>query len=305
MSSLLIVAPEPLSGKTAVAVALGKRFKDAGRTVALARLAGDGHADPDAGLYAGLAFNDRRRPGPVEPQDAGTDADITLIEAPAGDPRGLAESLSARALVVAAYAHPLPADLPSFCGALADSCAGIVITRVPLRRLEATRADVQSAIGGGARLVALIPEDRTLAAPSLSAIAEALDVDAEATFPDSTREDVIDRPIISSISTDPAQGYFARHAPNAVIVRGDKPDQQLGALNAGVPCLIVTGGLPVLSYVKDRAEEEETPILGTPYDTVAAVQRLEALYAATPFSGRAKVERAAQLAGELDISSLD
>ena len=299
MSSFLIVAPEPLSGKTAVAVALGQRFKDAGRTVALARLAGDGHADPDAGLYAGLAFNDRRRPGPVEPQDAGTDADVTLIEAPAGDPRGLAESLSARALVVAAYAHPLPADLPSFCGALADSCAGIVITRVPRRRLEATRAAAQDL---GARLVALIPEDRALAAPSLSAIAEALD--AEATFPDSTREDVIDRPIISSISTDPAQGYFARHAPNAVIVRGDKPDQQLGALNAGVPCLIVTGGLPVVSYVKDRAEEE-IPILGTPHDTVAAVQRLEALYAATPFSGRAKVERAAQLAGELDISSLD
>lgn len=300
MSSFLIVAPEPLSGKTAVAVALGQRFKDAGRTVALARLAGDGHADADAGLYAGLAFNDRRRPGPVEPQDAGTDADVTLIEAPAGDARGLAESLPARALVVAAYAHPLPADLPSFCGALADSCAGIVITRVPRRRLEATRAAAQDL---GARLVALIPEDRTLAAPSLSAIAEALD--AEAAFPDSTREDVIDRPIISSISTDPAQGYFARHAPNAVIVRGDKPDQQLGALNAGVPCLIVTGGLPVVSYVKDRAEEEEILILGTPYDTVAAVQRLEALYAATPFSGRAKVERAAQLAGELDISSLD
>ncbi len=300
MSSFLIVAPEPLSGKTAVAVALGQRFKDAGRTIALARLAGDGHADPDAGLYAGLAFNDRRRPGPVEPQDAGTDADVTLIEAPAGDARGLAESLPARALVAAAYAHPLPADLPSFCGALADSCAGIVITRVPRRRLEATRAAAQDL---GARLVALISEDRTLAAPSLGVIAEALE--AEVTFPDSTREDVVDHPIISSISTDPAQGYFARHAPNAVIVRGDKPDQQLGALNAGVPCLIVTGGLPVVSYVKDRAEEEEIPILGTPYDTVAAVQRLEALYAATPFSGRAKVERAAQLAGELDISSLD
>ncbi len=300
MSSLLIVASEPLSGKTAVAVALGRRFKDAGRTVALARLAGDGHADPDAGLYAELAFNDRRRPGPVEPQDAGSDADVTLIEAPAGDARGLAESLQARALVVAAYAEPLPADLPSFCGTLAGSCAGIVITRVPQRRLEVTRA---AAGDLGARLVALIPEDRTLAAPSLGTIAEALQ--AEATFPDSTREDIIDHPVISSISTDPAQGYFARHSPNAAIVRGDKPDQQLGALNAGVPCLIVTGGQPVVSYVKDRAEEEEIPTLGTPFDTVAAVQRLEALYAATPFSGQAKVERAAQLAGELDISFLD
>ena len=300
MSSLLIVAPQFLSGKTAVAVAIGQRFKDAGRTVALVRLAGDGHAQADAGLYAGLTFNDRPRPGPVEPREAATDADVTLIEAPAGYPRGLIETLAARALVVAAYADPLPPDLPSFCRAFGDSCAGIVITRAPQRRLEATRAAAQRT---GARLVALIPEDRTLAAPSLGAIAEALE--AEVTFPDSTRDNVIDRPIISSISADPAQGYFARHAPNAVIVRGDKPDQQLGALNAGVPCLIVTGGLPVVSYVKERAEEEEIPILGTPYDTVAAVQRLEALYAATPFSGRAKVERAAQLAGELDIASLD
>jgi BioD-like phosphotransacetylase family protein len=299
MSSFVIVAPEARSGKTTVAVALGRRFKDAGRTVALVRLAGDGYAEADAGLYAGLAFNDRRRPGPVGPQEAATDADITLMEASAGDPRGLTEPLAARALVVAAYADPLPADLASFCRALGDSCVGIVITRVPGRRLEATQAAAQ---GTGARLVGLIPEDRTLAAPSLAAIAEALE--AETTLLDSAGENVIDRPIISSISADPAQGYFTRHNPNAVIVRGDKPDQQLGALNAGAPCLIVTGGLPLLSYVQQRVEEEGIPILATRYDTVAAVQRLEALYGATPFSGQAKVERAVQLGNDLDISAL-
>jgi BioD-like phosphotransacetylase family protein len=303
MSSLLIAAPEPLCGKTTIAVALGQRFRDAGRSVALVRLAGDGHAEADAGLYEALPSNDRGRAGPLDPRDATTDADVTLIEAPAGDAHALAGSLAARALVVAAYADPLPADLPSFCGDLGDSCAGIVINRVPRRRLEATRAAAQSAIGGTARLVALIPEDRTLAAPSLGAIAEALEASASGGT-NGAREDVIDRPVISSISADPAQGYFARHAPNAVIVRSDKPDQQLGALNAGVTCLIVTGGFPLVSYVIQRAEEESIPILATSCDTVAAVQRLEALYAVTPFSGRAKVERAAQLAGEIDISSL-
>jgi BioD-like phosphotransacetylase family protein len=302
MSSLLIAAPEPLCGKTTVAVALGQRFKDAGRTVALVRLAGDGHAEADAALYEGLPANDRRRAGPVEPQGAATDADVTLIEAPAGDAHALAASLAARALVVAAYADPLPADLSSFCGALGDSCAGVVVNRVPRRRLEATRAAAESAIGGAARLVALIPEDRTLAAPSLGAIAEALE--AEATLLNGVRDDIIDRPVISSISADPAQGYFVRHVPNAVIVRSDKPDQQLGALNAGVTCLIVTGGFPLVSYVLQRAEEERIPIIATSCDTVAAVQRLEALYAVTPFSGRAKVERAAQLAAEIDISPL-
>ncbi len=114
---------------------------------------------------------------------------------------------------------------------------------------------------------------------------------------------MIDRPLISSISADPAQGYFVRYNPDVVIVRGDKPDQQLGALNAGAPCLIVTGGLPVLSYVEERAREEEVPILRTSLDTASAVEKLEELYAATPFSGQAKVERVAQLA-EIDVSSL-
>jgi BioD-like phosphotransacetylase family protein len=300
MPPLLILAPAALSGKTAVAVALGQRFSDAGRSVALSRLAGDRNAGEDARLFSGLDFNAVRRMEPVEPSAAvAADADVTLVEAPAGDPREPAGSLSAGALVVAAYSDPLPADIPSYCQALGDSCSGVVITRVPGRRLEATRAAAEAA---AVRLVALVPEDRLLAAPSLGAIAEALE--AESSFLNSARDNVIDRPVISSISADPSQAYFAHHNPNAVIVRADKPDQQLAALNAGAPCLIITGGLPVLSYVEDRAQEEEIPLLRTRLDTVATVERLEALYGATPFSGRAKVERVAQLLGETDISSL-
>jgi len=299
MPAVLIAAPESLSGKTTIAAALGRRLSDSGATVALSRLAGDTNAAADARTLAGLAFNADRRPEPLEAPALSGDADVSLVEAPAGDPRGALESLSARAVVVVAYADPLPADIPSFCEALGDACVGVTITRVPVRRLEATRA---AAGAIGVRLLGLIAEDRTLAAPTLGALAEALEADSSSL--NSASETVMDRPIISSISADPAQGYFARYGPNAVIVRGDKPDQQLGALNAGAPCLIVTGGLPVLSYVEERAAEEGIPVLRTRYDTVAAVERLEALYGATPFSGRAKVERIAELAGELDISSL-
>ena len=299
MPAVLIAGPESLSGKTTVTAALGRRLADTGRRVALWRLAGDANAATDARLLAGLAFNADRRSEPLEAAALSGEADVSLVEAPAGDPRGALASLSARAVVVVAYADPLPADLPSFCGALGQSCAGVAITRVPLRRLEATRA---AAAAIGVRLLGLMPEDRTLAAPTLGALAEALEAGGSPL--NIAAETVIDRPLISSISADPAQGYFARYGPNAVIVRGDKPDQQLGALNAGAPCLIVTGGLPVLSYVEERAAEEGIPVLRTRYDTLAAVERLEALYGVTPFSGRAKVERIAELAGDLDVSFL-
>jgi len=298
MPAVLIAAPEALSGKTTVAAALGRRLSDSGKRVALSRLAGDANAAADARTLAGLAFNADARPEPLEAVAIG-DAGVSLVEVPAGDVRQMLESLSARAVVAVAYADPLPADVPSFCEALGDACAGFVITRVPVRRLEATRA---AAAAIGVRLVGLIPEDRTLAAPTLGALALALEADSSSL--NSASELVIDRPVISSISADPAQGYFTRYKPNAVIVRGDKPDQQLGALNAGAPCLIVTGGLPLLSYVEERAVEEGIPVLRTRFDTVAAVERLEALYGVTPFSGSAKVERIAELAAELDVSSL-
>jgi len=184
MPPLLIASPLSLSGKTAVAVALGWRFQDAGRSVALSRLAGDGNAAEDARLFSGLAFNVGRQAEPVEPAAAAADADVTLIEAPAGDPRGPAGSLSAKALVVVAYSDPLPADIPSYCQALGDSCSGVIITRVPSRRLEVTRAAAEAA---GVRLVALVPEDRLLAAPSLATIAEALEVDSS--FLNSARDE--------------------------------------------------------------------------------------------------------------------
>ncbi len=120
MPPLLIAAPASLSGKTTAAVALGHRLKDAGRAVALLRLSGGDHAEDDARLFAGLAINISHRAEPVQAAAvAGADEGFTLIEAPAGDPRQAAEPLSANTVVVVAYADPLPADIPSFCEAMA------------------------------------------------------------------------------------------------------------------------------------------------------------------------------------------
>lgn len=299
MATLVVASPDHLSGKTTVAAALGQRLAAEGKKAALLRIEGDGHAAADAAVLAALEFNARPLAGPVAPSAVKAGAGVTIVEAPAGDARELAASLSAKAVVVIAYSDPLSADIPSFCRAFGDSCAGAVVTRVPARREEATRAAAEAT---GAPLLGLLPEDRTLAAPSLRAIVEALE--AQASHVNGAGDSIIDRPVVSSISTDPAQAYFVHQRPSAVIVRSDKPDLQLGALNAGAPCLIVTGGLPILSYVQQRAEEEEIPILNTRLETVAVVERLEALYAATPFSGRAKVDRLAELAAGLDVSSL-
>ena len=89
-----------------------------------------------------------------------------------------------------------------------------------------------------------------------------------------------------------------------MIVRGDKPDLQLAALNAGAPCLILTGGQQTLSYVLDRCEEDEIPLLETSLETVAAVERIEGMFAAGPFTGGHKIRGAAELLGDLELTAI-
>ena len=108
-----------------------------------------------------------------------------------------------------------------------------------------------------------------------------------------------------TISADPGQGYFAAYGASAVIVRSDKPDLQLAALNAGADCLIVTGGLPILSYVLERAEEDQIPLVRTSLTTIAAVQEIEAIFGSLPFAGGdAKIERITALLSDLNVAAL-
>ena len=94
----------------------------------------------------------------------------------------------------------------------------------------------------------------------------------------------------------------------AMLSVGDDPDAIKGGLDflfSVADGLIITGGLPVLSYVLDRVEEDEIPLLRTGLDTVGAVKAIEALYAATPFpGGEAKLARISELLAGLDAASL-
>jgi BioD-like phosphotransacetylase family protein len=290
MPTLLLVSPEPLAGKTTVAVGLAQGLRGRGQTSSFSRLPGDDHAEADAALFATL-----------ERSSGDSSQGVRIIEAPAGEASAsLTGDPEGRALVVADGSRPLSRTL-EYCGALGNRFAGLVLNKTPPKRAESLRTDGQTA---GVNLVAVVPEDRLLAAPVLRDVATALSAIVEH-FNNGTGLQPLERPVIATIGADPGQGYFARYDASAVIVRSDKPDLQLAALNAGATCLILTGGLPLLSYVLDRAEEDEIPLLRTGLDTITTVRAIEHLFAATPFQGgEAKVRRIAELLSEVDAAFL-
>jgi BioD-like phosphotransacetylase family protein len=220
------------------------------------------------------------------------------LEAPPDDlAQALSEQPGARAIVVATPATS-PADLAAYIGS--NSIAGVILNRVPAKRTVPIRAAYEAA---GVKLLGIVPEDRLLAAPSIGQVAEALGGDSEQLDGNSDR--LLERVVIASIAADPGQSYFDRTKANAIIVRSDKPDLQLAALNTGPICLIVTGGLPVLSYVLERVADEEIPLVRTKLDTTQAVGAIEGLFGSRPFSGSLdKLRRIEELLAGVDVDAL-
>jgi BioD-like phosphotransacetylase family protein len=282
MAGLLLVSAHPFSGQTAVATGLARRLSAHHNPARITRTGDDPHAAPDTAFYDRLRLS----------------GDFAITETPTGDiGTTLLGHTGLRAIIVAT---PLdnPAGVASYIRA-SGPVSGVILNRIPERRIDAVRSAYESA---GVHPLAIIPEDRLLAAPTVGQVFEALSADG--VFIKEHIDEPLDNPVIASIAADPGQTYFTRTQTEAVIVRSDKPDLQLAALNAGAGCLIVTGGLPVLSYVNERVAEDEIPLLRTKLDTKQTVSAIEELFGTAPFTGDAKVKRIESHLAHLDLDAL-
>jgi hypothetical protein len=277
MPTLLVAAPNPLSGKTTTAVALARLLAKSGMNVSLARLGDDASAAADAATFASLA-----------PAAGGT----PIVELPAGGLSAAGDIVQKGGRVIVVATPESAAEASALAEEAGSALAGVVLNRA--------RKSVD--IGGVTPFV-VVPADAALAAPGLSAVGSALEAETENIDGGSVRS--LGRLVIASIAADPGQAYFDRTRADSVIVRSDKPDLQLAALNAGAECLIVTGDLPVLSYVRDRVEAEEVPFMRTPLDTKEAVEAIEGLFGAAPFAADAgKLRRLDELFAGADVNAL-
>ena len=312
MPALVLFSQRPRAGKTAVAVGLAHCLRQDKRPAALIRLGpADDGSTADARCFASLGLAAGKTAQPLSADEAAGlvkgAADTTFVlELPAGETPRPGEGA---AVLVERFADLDAAKAASLAKTLGSSFAGVIVTATPASRLAGPSVGRpvgpagEDLAGGGVPLLAALPEDRLLAAPTIAEMATALD--AQALFLDGRADTLVERMTIASIAADPGQGYFVQFGPQAVIVRCDKPDLQLAALHTSTLCLILTGGRMPLGYVTERAESEGVPVLITTKDTPDAVRVLEGLYAGGRFGGRGKAERVAQLMAErLDKDAL-
>jgi hypothetical protein len=283
-SIYVVVSAEPRAGRSLVAAALAYRMTREGKAVTLARLDGDESAAPDARVFASI--EQLVTPAmPVQANDVKSlTGDVIVLEAPAGPAKQIVEQLKARAIVVGGPASA-ETDAP------AKAIAGRVVTRVPSSQV--------ATVGQRAGVMAVLAEDRVLAAPSVASIAAALEArELHRGETDAT----IERVMIGTVASDAATPYFGNRERTCVVTRFDKTDIQLAALVTDVECMVLTGGGEPSPYLIDRVQgmRDEVALLLTDRNTVDAMRALEGLYGGSRFDGEGKLLRAVEL---LDAAS--
>jgi len=271
MAIVVVTSATPGAGKTGVATAIARHYAYQGRPVRLVRLAGEGSAEADAAQFGSLAFAPGSPATPASAAPADSDGTITVVEADAA----AANIPGAVVVLVARGEAPkvAPAGLKP---------AATIVTDVP-------KANVPAAPGA----TIVLAEDQTLAGFSIDEARTALNADVIVQGDDMNA--TCDHLVVAPISSDAGQPYFRRFPSKAVVVRFDKTDMHLAAMQAAPECLILTGGRQPSGYLFDAAGARGIPVLLSRTDTENTVIALEGIFDRTRFQGERKLERMAAL----------
>lgn len=317
MATLIIASISDRAGKTALAAALAVKMGSENSPVALGKASGGDPSggpgsDADAAVFASLL--------PDNPAVSGAVGDIASnisgISKTAGGSRvviiegssdvqfnlQLAGATDGLVLLVARYGEGISVIASEYGSRL----AGVVINALPRYRGEdvsgRVAADIETA---GTKLLGTIPDDRRMLAPKLGQVAEFLGGQFLSGEDQSDR--LIENFLIGGLVLDWGPFYFASRKNTGVIVRGDRPDVQLAAIQTDTTrALFLTKGIRPVEYVMYEAAQAGVPLVVVPGDTHDVAEQLEGLQPQVGFDHRDKLARMVDLVSEhLDVAAIE
>jgi BioD-like phosphotransacetylase family protein len=263
-----------------------------GRRVRLARVGSSEAANSDAAAFAAFLFA------------TSTGRPATEAPAPATDETVVYETDAGAAFVtdptVLVVRGSVSEEDVAGGRALGDRLAGTIATDVAPGAIDAVGRDLTN---GGLRPMAVIAEDRMLAAPCVADIQIALG--AEILYSGDNDLEVIEDILIAPVYADPARPHFRRFESKAVLAPFNKTDLHLVAIETQAACLVITGGGRPSPYVVDRAQGEATTVLLTRNETPQTLASLADVWMASRFAGERKAAAILEhLQRRLDLAAL-
>ena len=315
MSILYVVSDNAGAGKTALCASLASVLIDIGRKVTVSKpiFADDEKSDHNnysAVLGSSLSSSSNESidlnnaAEKIKSMESGVDT--LLLEASnslsVDQHVELVKAIDAKVIHVSKYNRSI--DSIPFITAFGENLIGTVINFLTIYKgTEAYESVIPRLEESGINVLGLIPEDRTLLSLTVKQICENL----EGIFfaGEEYGEDLVEGYMVGGFGMDPGEYIFSKQDKKAVVVRGDRPDVQMSALETNMECFIMTGGLEPIEYVKYEAEEEEVSIIIVNSDTLETMDKIGSLQKYAEFDHKEKLSKFKDLISKhVDVEGL-
>ena len=202
------------------------------------------------------------------------------------------EALDAKVIVVEDYSKKSKTELGNGYQYLGEYLLGVVLNKVLPSRLDSVPMALQFS-EAGITILGVLPEDRLLFTLSVGELAEYLK--GEILNGAEKSGELVENFMLGAMTVDPGPEYFGRKANKAVVVKGERPDMQMAALETSTRCIVLSGGAAPIPAVQYKAKDKNIPLIVVKSDTIATVMAIEEALDKTRFNQVKKLTKLTEI----------
>jgi len=294
MSSIIVASNKKKAGKTSVASALSGHLNlNNSKSAILNTQSGDNKSNFSEELGLEIINSSPLESDKIskfsEEIIKNSKDNILITESSANDSKlnvEIAKKSNSKILYVASINE----DLDSIIKYYGESLGGIVLNKIPRYRYEEVVNKYSSL-----PFLGYIPDNRYFVSNTVDQIAEHLD--GEYVFDGDGKDNLILNVLIGGIVLDWSVHYYSSKENVIALIRGDRPDLQLGAMQSGgnVKSIVLTKGIKPIEYVVYEAKKQEIPLISVKSDTHETAQMISKLVGKSQFDHELKLKKMIEL----------
>lgn len=316
MGVLYVVSAEEAAGKTTICAGLGRSLLSNGKKVGFLKPVRAEKSDGDAAFMKQVLDLPDSVESLCPPIGDATkikeavdkfskDKDVIIVEGRLGQSaEEIARALNAKVIAVEAYSGQASRFIDSYKG-FGEILLGVVLNKVPESQLKHVQDEASAQFGAaGINVLGVLPENRVLFTITVGELSDSI----QGKILNNTEKSVelVENFMLGAMVVDSGLDYFRRKNNKAAIVRQDRPDMQLAALETSTRCLILSGGnQPPIYSVLQKAENRGIPIISTENTTGDIVTSIEDALNKGRFNQEKKLSKLAEIVKQhLDIQAV-
>ena len=294
MSSIIVASNKKKAGKTSVASALSGHLNlNNSKSAILNTQSGDNKSNFSEELGLEIINSSPLESDKIskfsEEIIKNSKDNVLITESSANDSKlnvEIAKKSNSKILYVASINE----DLDSISKYYGESLGGIVLNKIPRYRYEEVVNKYSSL-----PFLGYIPDNRYFVSNTVDQIAEHLG--GEYVFDGDGKDSLILNVLIGGIVLDWSVHYYSSKENVIALIRGDRPDLQLGAMQSGgnVKSIVLTKGIKPIEYVVYEAKKQEIPLISVKSDTHETAQMISKLVGKSKFDHELKLKKMIEL----------